>query len=190
MSSYVWSGIPWLRMKWVVYVPLFLPNIPLDISFQHHNQMRIFSPSCTFVFRKIPMLQELFFFWSSCWTMQYLRRLLRFCPFGSPLLFLSFFFFSDCLFFSGVQQQAGRTRPMATQDGTGEQAGTTGTSSVTVFLPTLLFSSSHFYYLFCRKLQQQTQRLWKRSTCRMPLRGCGGRMDCCGGHTWRATCWH
>ena len=41
---------------------------------------------------------------------------------------------------------------MATQDGTGEQAGTTCTSSVTVFLPTLLFSSSHFYHLFCREL--------------------------------------
>ena len=41
----------------------------------------------------------------------------------------------------------------------GGQAGTTGTSSsVTVFLSTLLFSSSHFYYLFCRKLQQQTGR--------------------------------
>ena len=47
---------------------------------------------------------------------------------------------------------------MSTQDGTGEQASTTGASSDTVFLPTLLFSSSHFYYLFCRKLQQQTRR--------------------------------
>ena len=50
-------------------------------------------------------------------------------------------------------RRAGRDRwQRRTGRGTGEQAGTTGTSSVTVFLPTLLFSSSHFYYLFCRKL--------------------------------------
>ena len=33
---------------------------------------------------------------------QRVRLLLFFCPFYSPLLFSSFFFFSDCLFFSGV----------------------------------------------------------------------------------------
>ena len=56
-----------------------------------------------------------------------------FCPFYSPLLFLSFFFFSDYLFFGGVQQRTGRTGPMAMRDGTGEQIGMTGTSSVTIF---------------------------------------------------------
>ena len=45
---------------------------------------------------------------------------------------------------------------MATRDG--GEAGTTGTSSVTVFLPNLLFSSSHFYYLFYSELQQQMGR--------------------------------
>ena len=47
---------------------------------------------------------------------------------------------------------------MATRDGTGEQTGMTGTSSVTIFFPIFLFPSSHIYYLFCRKLQQQTGR--------------------------------
>ena len=56
-----------------------------------------------------------------------------FCTFYSPLLFLSFFFFSDYFFFNGVQQQAGRMGPMATRDGTGEQADITGTSPVAVF---------------------------------------------------------
>ena len=48
------------------------------------------------------------------------------------------------------------------QDGTGRdgggQARQVSTSSVTVFLPNLLFSSSNFYYLFCPKLQKQMER--------------------------------
>ena len=58
----------------------------------------------------------------------------------------------------------GRGRPtraaMATSNGTGRERARQVRllSSVTVFLPTLLFSSSHFYYLFCRKLKQQTRR--------------------------------
>ena len=59
-------------------------------------------------------------------------------------------------------RRAGRDGPtraaIVTRDGTGGQAGTTGTSSVALFLPTLLFSSSYFYNLCCRELQQQTGR--------------------------------
>ena len=91
---------------------------------------------------------------------QRVRLLLCVCSFDSPLLFLSFFFFSNDLFSAEYNNR----RPGRSGDGNagrdaGGQAGTTGTSSsVTVFLSTLLFSSSHFYYLFCRKLQQQTGR--------------------------------
>ena len=65
----------------------------------------------------------------------------------SSFVFLSFLVSSFILIilllfrlplFGGVQQRAGRTGPMATRDGTGEQTGMTGTSSVTVFS---LFSS-------------------------------------------------
>ena len=71
--------------------------------------------------------------------------------------FLSFSFFQIVSFLVEYNsRRARRDRPtravMPTLDRTREQAGLTGTSSVTDFLPTLLFSSSRFYYLFCRKL--------------------------------------
>ena len=95
---------------------------------------------------------------------------------GQRVRLLLFFVLSTLLFYShhsssfpivsfSVEydnRRAGRDGPtraaIVTRDGTGGQAGTTGTSSVALFLPTLLFSSSYFYNLCCRELQQQTGR--------------------------------
>ena len=79
------------------------------------------------------------------------------CPFYFPLLFFSFFFFR--LFpFQWSITTGGQDRTYGNAGRDRGQAGTTGTSSVTVFLPILLFSSSHFYYHFCRELPQQMGR--------------------------------
>ena len=55
-------------------------------------------------------------------------------------------------------RRAGLDGPMRAEMATPGEWGEAGMSSVTDFLPTLLFSSSHVYYLFCRGLQQQTGR--------------------------------
>ena len=73
------------------------------------------------------------------------------------ILAFSSFYSSIVLNPKDISDQLQKSAVKIPGDG-GEQAGTTGTSSVTVFLPTLLFSSSSFYYLFCCKLQQQTGR--------------------------------
>ena len=92
----------------------------------------------------------------------------RFCVFVlSTLLFYSYHSSSFPIISFSMKynnRRAGRGRPtraaMATPGRTGRDRARQVRllSSVTVFLPTLLFSSSHFYYLFCRELQQQTGR--------------------------------
>ena len=129
-------------------------------------------------------------------TCQQARLLL--CFSHSILLFYSYrSSFFPIISLSYNNRRAGQDRPtraaMATPNGTGGgggggggQAGTAGTSSVTCFLPTLLFSSSHFYYLFCRELQQQMGRvqIWagqdgttQAATAMRTGRGAGGREE-------------
>ena len=92
------------------------------------------------------------------------RRMSSFIVFVlSTLLFSSHHFFPSTSFsvdYTTGEQEGTDQRDRRWQRGTGR--GGAGRHDRYVFcysfLPTLLFSSSHFYYLFCRKLQQQMRR--------------------------------